>query len=475
MTRYPKKGKGTKWTQKELLAIPTQWVNDTLADGDGLIGEVRVSKVGDVSIRFKYGLKWQGKKCWYSCGTFPLNDISSIRNQRDKAKGLLKQGIDPRTQKHIDKIEAKAEQQTILEQQKKQQQRNKTFTDLFTTWIEQGVVRQDANTELRRTFEKDVLPVIGSVLIKEITEDHIRTVYKTILARGTTQNPRERTVVKLAADMRQLFKWADMRQPWRSLLINGNPALLVNEKQLISADYTEERDRILTPEEIQTLYRLIQQEQNHYNNATNKRGIKLPLNPATQCAIWICLSTLCRIGELLMAKWEHIDWEEGIWFIPRENVKATRGKKQDHYIYLSDFSVRYFIRLNTLTGHTQWCFPSKDNTSHVDIKSVSKRIGDRQVKFKDRTKPSQQRRHDNSLAVGNREWTPHDLRRTGATMMQELGIDINIIDRCQNHVLAGSKVRRHYLKYEYKDEKQQAWAKLGKRLEEILALSNEIL
>lgn len=152
MTRYPKKGKCTKWTQKELLAIPTQWVNDTLADGDGLIGEVRVSKVGDVSIRFKYGLKWQGKKCWYFCGTFPLNDISSIRNQRDKAKELLKQGIDPRTQKHIDKIEAKAEQQTILEQQKKQQQRNKTFTDLFTTWIEQGVVRQDANTELKRTY-----------------------------------------------------------------------------------------------------------------------------------------------------------------------------------------------------------------------------------------------------------------------------------------------------------------------------------
>ena len=78
------------------------------------------------------------------------------------------------------------------------------------------------------------------------------------------------------------------------------------------------------------------------------------------------------------------------------------------------------------------------------------------------------RRHDNSLAVVDREWTPHDLRRTGATMMQELGININIIDRCQNHVLAGSKVRRHYLKYEYKDEKTVAWAKLGERLQNIL-------
>lgn len=58
-------------------------------------------------------------------------------------------------------------------------------------------------------------------------------------------------------------------------------------------------------------------------------------------------------------------------------------------------------------------------------------------------------------------------------MMHKLGIDINIIDRYQNHVLAGSKVRRHYFKYEY--EKQLTWAKLGKRLEEILVPSNTIL
>ena len=57
-------------------------------------------------------------------------------------------------------------------------------------------------------------------------------------------------------------------------------------------------------------------------------------------------------------------------------------------------------------------------------------------------------------------------------MMQELGININIIDRCQNHVLAGSKVRRHYLKYEYKDEKTKAWEKLGDKLQEILKASS---
>ena len=56
-----------------------------------------------------------------------------------------------------------------------------------------------------------------------------------------------------------------------------------------------------------------------------------------------------------------------------------------------------------------------------------------------------------------------DLRRTGATKMQAVAVMPNVIDRCQNHVLAGSRVRRHYLKYDYADETKLAWAKLGQR------------
>lgn len=65
-------------------------------------------------------------------------------------------------------------------------------------------------------------------------------------------------------------------------------------------------------------------------------------------------------------------------------------------------------------------------------------------------------------------WTPHDLRRTGATMMQALGISLELIGRCQNHVLPGSKVRQHYMLHDYADEKRAAWAALGERLIEVL-------
>ncbi|OBV41670.1 hypothetical protein ASR47_10425 [Janthinobacterium psychrotolerans] len=65
----------------------------------------------------------------------------------------------------------------------------------------------------------------------------------------------------------------------------------------------------------------------------------------------------------------------------------------------------------------------------------------------------------------NDAWTLHELRRMGATMMQALGISLDIIDRCQNHVLSGSKVRRSYMHHDYADEKRAAWAAPRKKLE----------
>ena len=55
-----------------------------------------------------------------------------------------------------------------------------------------------------------------------------------------------------------------------------------------------------------------------------------------------------------------------------------------------------------------------------------------------------------------------------ALMQGALGILPDIIDRCQNHVLAGSRVRRHYLHHEFTEEKKAAWELLGTRLDIIL-------
>lgn len=58
---------------------------------------------------------------------------------------------------------------------------------------------------------------------------------------------------------------------------------------------------------------------------------------------------------------------------------------------------------------------------------------------------------------------------TCTTMMQGLGVSLEIIDRCQNHVLPGSKVRRSYMHHDYAVEKRAAWAALGEKLSQLLS------
>lgn len=59
-------------------------------------------------------------------------------------------------------------------------------------------------------------------------------------------------------------------------------------------------------------------------------------------------------------------------------------------------------------------------------------------------------------------------------MMQALRVSPDVIDRCQNHVLPGSKVRRHYLHHDYAEEKREAWRLLGERIDAILTANNVV-
>lgn len=477
-TRYSKSGQGRPWTIKELEAIPTDWKGDTLADGGGLIGEIRASSQGNVSVRFKYGFKWEGKKTWFQCGTWPTNGLSEIRAARDDARDKVKAGVNPNTDKQAARIEAQAAREAVIAQAAAEAAERKTVQDLFDAWIADGVARKDGNAELKRSFAKDVLPSIGAIELRNLTEQHIRAVIKAMIERGVT-----RLADATFNNIVQMLHWGEKRQPWRGLMVNGNPADLVEIGKLLPSDYEEERDRVLSPAELRELAGMFDHLRESYDAAPTgtKYDAVRPMKRETELALWICLGTLCRIGELLQAEWKHVDLQAGTWFIPKANVKGRGKKKQDHHVFLSNFTKRQFAELQERTGHSPWLFPASnkpDVQTHVCLKSVSKQVGDRQERFKNRSGPLARRRHDNTLVLAdgvNGEWTPHDMRRTGATMMQQLGVSLDIIDRCQNHVLGGSRVRRHYLHHDYKDEKSAAWNKLGERLEAIMAGGAEIL
>ncbi len=467
MTRYPKSGRGRKWTVAELKAIRPDWKGDTLADGEGLSGAVRNNDGDTVTIHWRYAFKRAGRVAWHYCGTWPVVSLEAVRLARDAARDALRRGADPNEKRQADRIEERERVRATIAADERRRSEDATVEELAREWLKSGLLRKDGNADLRRSFEKDLFPRVGSTSVRKVTEQDLRNVLLAIVGRGSP-----RVAVRLWRDLRQMFSWAEKRKPWRMLLIDGNPAELIRIETVVPPDYdlTNTRSRTLSPAEIRELHAIFERMDTAYKAAPDRRAAARPLQPESRIALWICLCTACRIGELLLAEWKHLDLDRAIWFIPVDNVKGTRGKKQEHHIYLSGFALKQFKGLLALTGKQRWCFPSRDGELHLDLKTISKQVGDRQQRFKERVK-LKRRCHDDTLVLAggtNGAWTPHDLRRTAATMMQALGVSPDVIDRCQNHVLAGSKVRRHYLKHEYAAETRDAWAKLGTELEAIL-------
>jgi integrase len=117
-----------------------------------------------------------------------------------------------------------------------------------------------------------------------------------------------------------------------------------------------------------------------------------------------------------------------------------------------------------MTGDSNWCLPARDDLGHVCLKSITKQIKDRvrDEPLSNRTKATA------SLLLSGGAWTPHDLRRTGATMMGELGVMGEVIERCLNHV-EQNKLKRIYQRHELKAEQRDAWRRLGNRVALLLA------
>ncbi|MDH5856463.1 tyrosine-type recombinase/integrase [Lampropedia aestuarii] len=460
---------GKKLTIKELQALTELDHGRSIREDGGLCGKVRAGKLG-ITVLFRYEYKLGGTKKDHRLGSWPKKSLAEIRAERDKVRATVIGGIDPGLAKKAAKIQRRNEVQKLLANEEAELQAKLTLNDLFNLWIDEGVFRSDGNKELRRAYSMNIAPSLGHIELRRLTESQIRSALKPVISAG-----RIRKAQVMLLNIKQMLTWAEKRKPWRGLLADGNPAALITEDSITPPTHQDQRERTLSPFELRELQDIFTSMSLTHESAApgTKHLQRKPFQLASQLAIWISLATICRIGELLMAKWEHVDLQQNTWFIPKDNVKGRRGKKQDHLVYLSPFAANKFTALKLLTGTSAWCFPARNalaTTGHVFVNSVAKQIGDRQVRFMQRA-PIKNRCHDNSLVLSNGangNWTPHDMRRTGATMMQSLGVPLEVIDRCQNHVLNGSKVRRHYLHYDYAKEKMHAWQALGLELERIL-------
>jgi integrase len=258
----------------------------------------------------------------------------------------------------------------------------------------------------------------------------------------------------ILADLRQMFAFGQVRD-----LLPADPTFGL--KKAAWRGQAQERDRILSdPEIIQLRHALLTSD----------------LIEESQHGIWIMLGTLARVGELTKAQWSHLDLNASTWIIPVENSKNGI----EHLINLSEFAREHFVLLlkkaNAIAlkenrKMSAYVFPARHHQGYVCVKTMTKQIGDRQ---RDNDKPMSRRSSQTAaLLLPGGKWTPHDLRRTGATIMGNLGIRPDIIEKCLNHV-EQNRMKRIYQRQELRNEMVAAWSALGNHLKETLKKSQPL-
>lgn len=165
------------------------------------------------------------------------------------------------------------------------------------------------------------------------------------------------------------------------------------------------------------------------------------LSPDVRDALLLVAFTACRPGEVTAARWEDIDLASGVWTI------RARKKDGEHRVYLSPQAVAIF-KARWSRGESPWVFPSPSKRGaairqHALVWAIARaRVRD-------------------SCPVAH--WTAHDLRRSAATMLAQLGYSDSLIERVVGHY----SIRRPihiYVRASRDAEAKEAWRRLGAQL-----------
>jgi integrase len=188
-----------------------------------------------------------------------------------------------------------------------------------------------------------------------------------------------------------------------------------------------------------------------YTNVREEKSRDRVLSDAELKAIWAgCLDdysgavlrllmlTGQRVNEIAALRWDEIHDDQIV--LPAERTKNKRA----HIVPLSDAAKTI---LTAFYGRGRLCVFGRDDTGFQGLGYAKPRLDARVAEAHGKPLP---------------HWTPHDLRRTVATRMAELGVQPHIIETTLNHV-SGHKsgVAGIYNRATYDREKREAlnlWA-----------------
>ena len=394
----------------------------------GLYLVVQPSGAKSFAVRYRYA----GQPRKLTLGAFPAITLEAARDIGGKALRAAAVGRDPATEKQARKV---AEETAKAE---KERGKRDLFENVAREFIERHAKKNTRESSWRETarilgFRPDpdnpgkllvverqndkpptVINLWSGRKVQEITKRDVIALLDTVRDRAPVMANRN-----LAA-VRKLFNWCLARD-----VIQVSPCTLIEPPAP-----ERSRDRILTDDELRLVW-----------NAANVDAS--PFGPLVK----LLILTGQRLAEVGGMCWNELDLETKLWTIPAERVK--NGER--HEVPLSNSVVEILKALPRIKTTKGFVFTT---TRDAAVSGFSR--------AKDRLDAAVEA----SLTKGAKppeHWTFHDLRRTMASGMARLGIQLPVIEKVLNHSSGSFRgIVGVYQRHSFSEEKRQAldaWAR----------------
>ncbi len=242
--------------------------------------------------------------------------LAEARDERTKARALVKQGINPAQHRQLERI-------------KREQENATTFEAVAKEWL--ALKDWEDVTKKRRLdmLTRVVFPTIGQMPVKQITPPVILGILKKAAEKNgvSVMNEAKRTLFGIFELAAETFR------------VDSNP--VHQWREALPKNKTQHK----RPLEIAEIGQLLRDFEGHGGRHETITAFRL---------MWL---TLTRPREAVEARWDEFDLDAAIWRIPAQRMK----KRKEHVVPLPTQAVEMLRVLHSLTGRHAHLFPHRDD------------------------------------------------------------------------------------------------------------------
>lgn len=383
----------------------------------GLYLVVQPSGAKSFAVRYRHA----GQTRKLTLGAYPAINLETARDIGAKALRAAAEGRDPATEKQAAKGDAKRQAAEEI------RGKRDLYENVAREFIERHAMKSNRESTWRETARilglrpspddpntlidigGDIMPMWKGRRIQEISKRDVIALLDAVNDRGSPIMAN-----RVLSAIRKLFNWCVARD-----VIMASPCTLVNPPAP-----ERSRDRVLSDDELRLVW-----------NAADGDG--WPFGPLVK----LLMLTGQRLSEVGGMRWDELDLEKKLWTLPAERVK--NGER--HEVPLSDAALYVIAALPRIKTSKGYMFATRRDAAVSGFSRAKDRL-------------------DAAIAVSAdctpvEHWTFHDLRRTMASGMARLGIQLPVIEKVLNHTSGTFRgVVGVYQRHSFSEEKRAALA-----------------